>query len=188
MNLSRFREENGYRPLYPHRTHQRRRRQISIRQRAVREESSPNSYGRSALLPSSERRRQPHPHQNRQRHFLGSDCDHSHGRRQVVRYIGCATRRTTAMYSRAAPAAVSLSICSWEAARRLISIRLAVMTCSISSTNCAPLHHERQDGYWRVNRVQLLSQDDGLLERSRNRQVRGERRLGAEKGLADQRR
>jgi len=28
MNLSRFREENGYGPLHPHRTHQRRRRQI----------------------------------------------------------------------------------------------------------------------------------------------------------------
>lgn len=36
-------EENGYGQLRAHRTHQRRQRQISVRQRAVLEESSPGS-------------------------------------------------------------------------------------------------------------------------------------------------
>src|SRR5216683_4222646 len=49
MNLSRFREENRYGPLHPHRTHQRRRRQISVRQRAVLEESAPAQVSSAGL-------------------------------------------------------------------------------------------------------------------------------------------
>src|SRR6267143_5354276 len=52
--------KNGYGPLHSHRAHQHRRRQISIRQCAVLEESSSDSDRRSDLLSPSDQWRQAH--------------------------------------------------------------------------------------------------------------------------------
>src|SRR6266478_870434 len=59
-NLSGLPRKNGYGPLHSHRAHQHRRRQISVRQCAVLEESSSDSDRRSDLLSPSDQWRQAH--------------------------------------------------------------------------------------------------------------------------------
>src|SRR5882762_5144105 len=59
-NLSGLPRKNGYGPLHSHRAQQHRRRQISVRQCAVLEESSPDSNRRSDLLSPSDQWRQAH--------------------------------------------------------------------------------------------------------------------------------
>src|SRR5690348_12761489 len=67
MNLSRFARRAAHDALHPHRTHQRRRWEVSVRQRAVLEESPSDSNRRSNLLLASWKQGQAYAYQNRQR-------------------------------------------------------------------------------------------------------------------------
>ena len=72
--------------LHAHCTHQRRRLEISIRQRGVLEESSSDSERRSHLLPTSWQQGQAHPNQNRKRCQCGDRSLTEHGKLQSTKH------------------------------------------------------------------------------------------------------